>query len=388
MKNLINKYGDPDAVFFSNNLENYHLIWGFDDTLEINQQQLSDNIILNELQDKINLWKKSSNDIAAVGYFGYNAKQLFYPNVNFKKIESSLPVVWFGKPKTIKTISRYEFNNFYSNPCKINKEVELMEQTEYNKKIDEIKMHLKSGDVYQINFTQPIEYSYQGCSPIEMFGALSKFSTPNFGVYINMGSHQILSLSPENFFTKKNNIISSSPIKGTRTRSNIINEDKKLINELKKSDKDRAEHIMIVDLIRNDLGKICKFGTIKTDNLFKVHSFKTIHHMITDVIGELKDNILEMDIFRALFPGGSITGAPKQRALEIIDQIEGYSRGIYTGSIGFISNKGDMNFNIAIRTLMLNKDKIIYPVGGGIVWDSIAKDEREEAIYKSKVLDI
>ena len=388
MKNLINKYGDPDAVFFSNSLDNYYLIWGFDDTLEINHNQLSDKMVLNELQNKINSWKKSSKDIAAVGYLGYNAKQLFYPNVNFKKIDSSLPAVWFGKPKIIKKISRYKFNNFYSNPCTINKEVDLMNQAEYDKKIDKIKTYLKNGDVYQINFTQPLEYTYEGTSPINLFGALSKFSNPNFGVYINLGAYQILSLSPENFFTKKSQIISSSPIKGTRTRSDIINEDRKLINELKKSDKDRAEHVMIVDLIRNDLGKICKFGTVKIDELFKVHSFKTIHHMITNVTGELKDNILEMDIFQALFPGGSITGAPKQRSLEIIDQIEGYSRGAYTGSIGFISSKGDMNFNIAIRTLTLHQDRIIYPVGGGIVWDSTAKDEREEAIYKSKVLDI
>ena len=110
--------------------------------------------------------------------------------------------------------------------------------------------------------------------------------------------------------------------------------------------------------------------------------------MITDVTGKLKKNISEIDIFQALFPGGSVTGAPKQRSLEIIDQIEEYSRGIYTGSMGFISNTGDMNFNIAIRTLTLNKDEGIYPVGGGIVWDSIAKDEREEAIYKSRVLAI
>ena len=110
--------------------------------------------------------------------------------------------------------------------------------------------------------------------------------------------------------------------------------------------------------------------------------------MITDVIGELKVNTREIDIFEALFPGGSITGTPKQRSLEIIDQIEGYSRGVYTGSIGFISNKGDMNFNIAIRTLILDKNEGTYPVGGGIVWDSNAQEERKEAIHKSKILDI
>ena len=388
MKNMINKYGEPEAVVFSNNKNDYHLIWEFEDTFQINDNQLLTDNILNEFQNKIDSWKEDSNNISAIGYFSYDAKQLFYPHVKFTKVQSSLPIAWFGKPKFTKTISRDEFHDFYSASCRIKKNINLMKQDAYNKKIDTIKIHLRAGDVYQINFTQPIKYKLGSCSPIELFGTLSKFSKPNFGMYLNIDSYQILSLSPENFFTKKNNIISSSPIKGTRTSSDDFNKDKKLINELINSKKDKAEHIMIVDLIRNDLGKICKFGTVKTNNLFKVHSFKTIHHMITDVTGELKENILELDIFQALFPGGSVTGAPKQRSLEIIDQIEEYSRGIYTGSMGFISNTGDMNFNIAIRTLTLNKQEGVYPVGGGIVWDSIAKDEREEAIHKSKVLDI
>ena len=388
MKNMVNKYGNPDAVIFSDTLDSYNLIWGFDDIFKINDNDLSDQNILNEFQNKIDSWKDNSNDITAVGYFSYDAKQLFYPHVNFKTPESSLPIAWFGKPKIAKVVSRNEFHDFYSTSCSIEKNIDLMHQEEYNEKINLIKSYLRAGDVYQINFTQPIKYKIGYSSPLDLFANLSKFSEPNFGMYLDINSSQILSLSPENFFTRKNNMISSSPIKGTRTRSDNISEDQKLIDELQKSEKDKAEHIMIVDLIRNDLGKICKFGSVETNNLFKVHSFKTIHHMITDVTGRLKDNISEIDVFQALFPGGSVTGAPKQRSLEIIDQIEEYSRGVYTGSMGFISNTGDMNFNIAIRTLTLNKDEGIYPVGGGIVWDSIAKDEREEAIYKSRVLAI
>ena len=171
-------------------------------------------------------------------------------------------------------------------------------------------------------------------------------------------------------------------------RSSIKRVDDALKKELIESQKDRAEHVMIVDLIRNDMGKICEFGSITTNNLFEVKSFNTIHHMVTDVVGNLNKGINEIDIFKALFPGGSITGAPKQRAIEIIDQIENYSRGIYTGSMGIIKNNGDMIFNIAIRTLTLENNKIEYPVGGGIVWDSDPDDERLEAIQKSKILDI
>ena len=171
-------------------------------------------------------------------------------------------------------------------------------------------------------------------------------------------------------------------------RSSVKEVDEALKLELKKSKKDRAEHVMIVDLIRNDMGKICEFGSINTKNLFDIKSFNTIHHMVTDVTGNLNKDISEIDILKALFPGGSITGAPKQRAIEIIDQIENYSRGIYTGSMGVIANNGDMIFNIAIRTLTLENDQIEYPVGGGIVWDSDPDEERLEAIQKSKILDI
>tara|TARA_Y100001970_G_scaffold293721_1_gene442626 strand:+ start:3251 stop:4417 length:1167 start_codon:yes stop_codon:yes gene_type:complete len=388
VNSLIKKYGNPNAVIFSDNPDTYNVIWGFDEIFKINDKQLFNSNILNDLQKSINQWKKSSNKIGAIGYFAYDAKQLFYPKVKFKINKSSIPIAWFGKPKIIEQVSRTEFHNFYTESCKINKSIDLLEQNQYNDKINIIKKYLKAGDVYQINFTQPIKYKYKGCSSLELFAILSKFSKPNFGGYLDMNSHQVLSLSPENFFKKTNNTISSSPIKGTRTRSSNIDKDQELKKELEKSSKDRAEHVMIVDLIRNDLGKICNFGSVKTNNLFKVYSFETIHHMVSDVTGELNDNTQEIDIFKALFPGGSITGAPKQRSMEIIDEIENYSRGVYTGSMGFISNTGDMNFNIAIRTLTTYKDEITYPVGGGIIWDSDPYDERAEAIHKSKVMNI
>ena len=192
---------------------------------------------------------------------------------------------------------------------------------------------------------------------------------------------------PLTFKSSDTTDISSFPIKGTRAAASNQQLNKIIINELKKSDKDRAEHVMIVDLIRNDLGKICEYGSVETNNLFNVVSYETIHHMVTEINGKIKPNVSETDLFKALFPGGSITGAPKQRAVEIIDEIESYSRGIYTGSMGIITNNGNMIFNIAIRTLTLKDGSGIYPVGGGIVWDSNANDERQEALDKSKVID-
>ena len=194
--------------------------------------------------------------------------------------------------------------------------------------------------------------------------------------------------SPEEFIKVDNGKISSFPMKGTRPEGSNELERQKYISELANSEKDKAEHLMIVDLLRNDLGKICKFGTVKIKNLYGIQTYETVHHMVTEVYGEIQDSTNFTKIINALFPGGSITGAPKQRAIEIIDDIEKYSRGIYTGSMGIISNTGDMIFNIAIRTLSLKDNLIKYPVGGGIVWDSDPDEERMEAIQKSKILSI
>ena len=387
MNRYIDKYGNPDALFFSFEKNNYYAIWGFDEIYTVSKEQINDSNILFNLQNKLNQWKSKSSDIAAVGFLSYDAKKIFFPKIKLNPIKSKGPVMWFGKPSIVKKVHKNELMNI-DHPESVLKEVSgLPDLKHYNEKIKLIKNYLKSGDVYQINYTQPMYFKNKRNS-FNLYLSLLKSANPMFGAYLDIESIKYISMSPENFFTKKNNLISSSPVKGTRMRSSIKDIDNSLKRELMESQKDRAEHIMIVDLIRNDMGKICQFGSIATKNLFEVKSFNTIHHMVTDVIGNLKNNINEIDIFKALFPGGSITGAPKQRAIEIIDQIENYSRGIYTGSMGIISNNGDMIFNIAIRTLTFENNNIEYPVGGGIVWDSDPSDERFEAIQKSKILEI
>ena len=293
-------------------------------------------------------------------------------------------MVW--KTTSDKKIHKSDLINLKTKKSVLNKIIDVPNIKYYNQIIAKIKNYLKSGEVYQINYTQPISLELIG-KEFDLYLSLLKTANPSYSAYLNLNSKTYLSMSPENFFTKINNKISSYPIKGTRMRSNIDSEDIDLKIELMNSEKDKAEHLMIVDLIRNDLGKICQYGSIKVNDLFHVKSFNTVHHMVSDINGTLKDNISETNIFEALFPGGSITGAPKQRAIEIIDQIENYSRGIYTGAMGIISNNGDMIFNIAIRTLTLENQKAEYPVGGGVVWDSTAKGEREEAIQKSKILE-
>ena len=387
MMEYIEKYGTPDAIFFSFEKNKYYTIWGFDDIYSISKDQINNKNILEELQNKITSWKDDASEIAAVGFLSYDAKNIFFPNISFQPLKLDNPILWFGKPTIIKTVNKDELLNLSKNKLNLKKTKSINDNNHYHIKINQIKDYLRAGDVYQINYTQPMEYKFSG-EAFELYLMLLENANPKFGVYLSIDSLKFISMSPEKFFTRANNHISSSPIKGTRKRSSNKIIDQELMSELINSEKDRAEHIMIVDLIRNDLGKICKFGTINTKNLFEIKSFNTIHHMVTEVIGELNPKINETDIFKALFPGGSITGAPKQRAIEIIDEIEGYSRGLYTGAMGIISNKGDMVFNIAIRTLTLKNNLIKYPVGGGIVWDSNPDDERMEAIQKSKILSI
>tara|TARA_Y100001935_G_scaffold252513_1_gene256603 strand:+ start:1620 stop:2783 length:1164 start_codon:yes stop_codon:yes gene_type:complete len=386
MIKYLEKYGTPDAIFFSFNKDEFFSIWGFDDIYSVSKNQLIEKNIMNNFQDKITEWKKESEEIAAAGFLSYDSKNIFFPKVNFKNIDSDVPLIWFGKPRVIKKIHKSDLINLKTKKSALNKIIDVPDIKYYNQIIAKIKNYLKSGEVYQINYTQPISLELIG-KEFDLYISLLKTANPSYSAYLNLNSKTYLSMSPENFFTKINNKISSYPVKGTRMRSNIDSEDIDLKIELMNSEKDKAEHLMIVDLIRNDLGKICQYGSIKVNDLFHVKSFNTVHHMVSDINGTLKDNISETNIFEALFPGGSITGAPKQRAIEIIDQIENYSRGIYTGAMGIISNNGDMIFNIAIRTLTLENQKAEYPVGGGVVWDSTAKGEREEAIQKSKILE-
>jgi len=386
MIKYLEKYGTPDAIFFSFNKDEFFSMWGFDDIYSVSKNQLIEKNIMNNFQDKITEWKKESEEIAAAGFLSYDSKNIFFPKVNFKNIDSDVPLIWFGKPRVIKKIHKSDLINLKTKKSALNKIIDVPDIKYYNQIIAKIKNYLKSGEVYQINYTQPISLELIG-KEFDLYISLLKTANPSYSAYLNLNSKTYLSMSPENFFTKINNKISSYPVKGTRMRSNIDSEDIDLKIELMNSEKDKAEHLMIVDLIRNDLGKICQYGSIKVNDLFHVKSFNTVHHMVSDINGTLKDNISETNIFEALFPGGSITGAPKQRAIEIIDQIENYTRGIYTGAMGIISNNGDMIFNIAIRTLTLENQKAEYPVGGGVVWDSTAKGEREEAIQKSKILE-
>ena len=389
---IINNNGKPKAIVdYSGRPKD--IIFDFDETIYmdhdkkifVNNKKV-DGDPIEVWQSCINRWKKSKNseEIAAVGFFSYDFKDILFPNYPFKSnLNNNFPYFWFGRPSKLVQLEDYKYD--YKKQ-KINFKKSLIDIKDFEKVIRKIKEHLYNGDVYQINFTQPIIFDYNG-NYFDLYMQIKDNANPDFGFFLDINEYKILSFSPEKFFTKNNGLIKSYPIKGTIKRLNDLEEDLNQIQILKNSEKDKAEHLMIVDLLRNDIGKIAKFNSVKVKDLFSIKTFKTIHHMESEIVGKSSKEITESDIIKALFPGGSITGAPKYRATQIIDELEDYNRGIYTGCLGTIMGNGDMDFNICIRTVTLNNNTATYPVGGGIVWDSTSESEYNEAQEKANILD-
>lgn len=261
--------------------------------------------------------------------------------------------------------------------------VSNFKKSDYIDSINKIREYIKSGDIYQANLTQRFEGN-TNLSSYFLYKRLREVSKAPFAAYLNFDDYQVLSNSPERFIKCIDGKIETRPIKGTRPRGNTKEEDIRLQEELKNSEKDKSELLMIVDLERNDLGKVSKIGTVKVPELFVIEPYANVSHLVATVTGELEDSLDSIDVLKATFPGGSITGAPKIRAMEIIDELEPTQRNVYTGSVGYIGFNGDMDFNIAIRTLIKKDEKIYFQVGGGITWDSNPEDEYQETLDKAK----
>lgn len=261
----------------------------------------------------------------------------------------------------------------------------------YNKDISRIKNYIKKGDTYQVNYTVKGEFRFSG-NPGSMFTHLIFNQSARYSAMIKRGDEVVLSLSPELFFEIKNNSISSKPMKGTLMRGVERSEDKILQYTLHNSEKNRAENVMIVDLIRNDISRISEFSSVKVKNLFQVEKYESLFQMVSSVSGKLKNDITFSEVIINLFPCGSITGAPKIRTMEIINELETDKRGIYTGSVGFI-HKNKTVFNVAIRSAVIKMNKSVgdlckgsIGLGSGIVWDSEPQKEYEETLLKSNFL--
>lgn len=367
-----------------------------------------------------NLFNEYKNDIQPVidsetftsgfaGYLNYDfgmsiekiqSKNLPYtnfPEIFFAFFESVLVYNHDTKKYTVySTSSPKEFLNFifrrFEKPVESNykhSDIKLKSnftKEEYIQTVVRIKKYIEEGDVYQINLSQQFIAETE-LHPVEIYSKLREKNPAQFSalICINPGKW-ILSSSPELFIDLKNGRAITKPIKGTIKRGNTPEEDENLKMQLYTSEKDSAELLMIVDLERNDLGKICKPGSVKVNSLKKIETYASVHHLVAEIEGTLEEDKDIFDLIEAMFPGGSITGAPKKRAMEIIDELEKTKRGIYTGSIGYIDLSGNAMFNIAIRTLIYDSGKLYLNLGGGIVYDSEPEKEFEETLHKGRAI--
>ena len=259
-------------------------------------------------------------------------------------------------------------------------------EAEYTRRFNRVMDYIKAGDVYQINLTFPMTGEYDGRAEA-LYAAFRHRQKGRYGGIVSLGSGpDIISLSPELFFRKEDRNMSMRPMKGTRPRAESLEADESLREDMRNEAKSQAENLMIVDLLRNDLSRVSETGSVEVPELFALETYPTLHQMTSRVTSRLKPETEFADIFKSLFPCGSVTGAPKIRAMEIIDELEDSPRGAYCGGLGYIDPDGEACFNVAIRTLILEGGKLRYNVGSGLVLDSEAADEYGECLLKADVL--
>jgi len=259
---------------------------------------------------------------------------------------------------------------------------------DYYQKLNTILKHIHRGDIYEANFCQEFYSENATINPVEIYQNLNKISKPPFATFLKLNANYLLSASPERYLKKDGETIISQPIKGTEKRASTIAEDKMLVEQLKQNPKERAENIMIVDLVRNDLSRIANKGSVKVAELCKVYTFQQVHQLISTVTCKVKNNIHPVDIIKNTFPMGSMTGAPKISAMKIIEEVEETKRGLYSGAVGYFTPNNDFDFNVIIRSILYNETEkyVSYSVGGAITAQSVPEKEYEECLLKAKAM--
>jgi len=333
--------------------------------------------ILDKLESKIN----ENNDIA-VGFLTYESAPAFDPAYRVNK-ESKLPLICFGLFEGFKETQILDNSEIITNKI-YNWKIETS-PSEYKKNFDYIKNQIELGYTYQINYTLR-SHSESIQNPYEFF--LEKAKNSPFAAYIETDENIIISASPELFFSLENKRLFCKPMKGTSRRGKTFEEDLILMDALRASKKNKAENIMITDMLRNDMGRISEPGSVKVSSKYDIEKYSTVWQMTSSVESETTASITE--IFQALYPCASVTGAPKIASMDIISRIEELPRGIYTGAIGYIAPNREAEFSVPIRTVVSDKNKncAVYGTGGGIVWDSVWESEWDECLTKSKVLSV
>lgn len=335
-----------------------------------------------------------------VGYFSYEIGAFSDPEKRIPYSKSDLPFALFYQPSTVlevdhrtgkATVHGDQNIDFQCVKQEAQKSPSLRmvqkgeEQSVYLDKVKKAQQLIREGEIYQVNLSQ--EFIYEGESdPFAVFESVVKINPAPFMVFMRLEDSALVSSSPERFLQKRGDMLETRPIKGTSKRGKTLEEDHRRKEELMTSPKEKAELLMITDLMRNDLGKVSLPGSVSTEKIWHLESYTNVHHMLSIIRSIAQKDLGPLDIVRSCFPGGSITGCPKLRAMEVIHQLEQRPRGIYTGSIGYFTGMGDFDFNIAIRTLFWEKDRISVQLGGAIVFDSIPEKEYEETLHKGESL--
>jgi aminodeoxychorismate synthase component I len=270
------------------------------------------------------------------------------------------------------------------NACRISEFQPMMSREAFLAAVTRIREWIAAGDIYQVNLTQQFIASCDDGSLAGLYELLRDRSPAPMAAWLKLAGREVLSSSPETFLRISGKQVETRPIKGTRPRCADADEDRRSAYELQTSAKEISELIMITDLLRNDLGQVCEFGSVRVDEMLQLETLEQVFHLVSTVRGEMRDDVDAIDVLAACFPGGSITGAPKKRACEIIAELEPVPRGLYCGAIGYLGYNGECQFNIAIRTLIREQGQLHYHVGAGIVADSTPEMEYEETLQKAR----
>lgn len=323
-------------------------------------------------------------------YFNFYDNIIIFDNLNEKTYITALGIL-NDKEKSIDVIcEKIKFGNkvlYSSDKNVINMDIfkSNFNKEEYLDGVEKVRNYIRSGDVYITNLTQRF-YCNTEKEPYEVYKILRNINPAPFAAFMNLDDFSVVSSSPERFLRINNKRVETRPIKGTRPRGKTEEDDEKNRLELINSEKDKSELLMIVDLERNDLSRVCKPNSVKVTELFKLEEYSTVYHLVSTIEGEIKDEYNCIDCIQACFPGGSITGAPKIRSMEVIEEIEGVRRNIYTGCIGYLGFDENVDLNIVIRTVLMKDGKAYFGVGGGITWESEKEAEYTETLDKAKAL--
>lgn len=388
-EHLINHFkGEKYVFFFHSNNENEKNILAVSNSERIEENNWKIGFVSYDYKNNIEqLTSKGIDDIRFPEEF------FFTPELIIEFSELELKISYnnqvYNKTALIHLLNNLNLQQLEDKQVASIKILPRTTKEEYTRNVSRLKEHIQQGDIYEVNYCQEFYAHLVQINPIDTYFKLNKKSPTPFSCFVKFNDKYLLCASPERFMSKTGNKLISQPIKGTIKRGATILEDEVLKHQLKNDPKERSENIMIVDLVRNDLAKIAKRNSVKVDELCEIYTFPQVHQMISTISAELKKEVDFKQIIHALFPMGSMTGAPKIRAMELIEQYETSNRGLYSGTVGFIKPNGDFDFNVVIRSILYNASSknLSYFVGGAITSLSVPEKEYEECLLKAKAIN-